>query len=355
MEAGNEISSEKDDPALACKNHSYSKQYGVIAKEGGPGLSHSHSHLHDGHGHTHAHEGMFHTHAPIHKIKTAFLLTCLILIVEIIGGLLSNSLALLSDAGHVLTDIAAIGLTWFALHQSQKPSNPSMTYGYYRSGILAALANGVSLLLITIWILWEAYGRFLHPQPIHGIWMFVSPVVGLVLNLYMGLGMRDEQDLNIKSSVLHMLGDAAASAGVMIGAVIILLTHWTFVDPILSVMIAFLIAYGAWRIVRQTVVILMEGMPKGIEFEHVVNVIKQIRGIEDVHDLHIWSITSGKNALSCHVVLDGTMTIRQSQDILREMEHQLIHLGIGHVTIQTEDGNHPHGSSELCATNETSV
>ncbi|WP_139234805.1 cation diffusion facilitator family transporter [Alicyclobacillus macrosporangiidus] len=310
---------------------------------------HDHGH---GHGHTHDHGDVFHSHAPADKMKTAFFLTLVILIVEVIGGLISHSLALLSDAGHVLTDIAAIGLSWFALKQEEKPSNEKMTYGYYRSGILAALINGMTLILITGWILWEAYGRFQKPEEVTPVWMFVSAGVGLLMNLYLGLGMRKEEDINVKSAVFHMLGDAAASAGVIVGGIIILVTKWYVVDPILSVLIALLIAFGAWKIVWQSVVILMEGTPKGIDFQKVVDEIKLVPGVQHVHDVHVWSITSGKNALSCHVVLDGDMTIRDSQKILRDMEHRLLHMGIGHVTIQTEDGDHPHDDSEFCAASE---
>jgi cobalt-zinc-cadmium efflux system protein len=305
---------------------------------------HNHEHTHD-----HDCHGVFHTHAPADKMEKAFLLTLIILVVEVLGGLLSHSLALLSDAGHVLTDLAAIGLSWYALKQAERPSTARMTFGYYRSGILAALINGVSLILITLWILVEAYQRFRYPEPVASTWMFVSAGVGLALNLYMGLGMRREADVNVRSAVLHMLGDAAASAGVIVGGLIILATHWYVVDPLLSVLIALLIAFGAWRIVRQTVVILMEGTPQGIDFEQVCTAIRNVPGVQDVHDVHIWSITSGQNALSCHIVLDGDMTIRDSQKVLRDMEHRLIHMGIGHVTIQVEDADHPHDDSALCA------
>lgn len=312
-------------------------------------MDHNHD---DGHGHDHDHGDVLHSHAPVGRMKRAFFLTLLILLVEVIGGLMSHSLALLSDAGHVLTDIAAIGLSWFALKQAEKPSNEKMTFGYYRSGILAALLNGITLILITIWILWEAYGRFQKPEAVTPLWMFASAGVGLLMNLYLGFGMRKEEDINVKSAVLHMLGDAAASAGVIVGGIIILATKWYVVDPILSVLIGLLIAFGAWRIVRQTVSILMEGTPRGVDFQKVVDEIRAIPCVLNVHDVHVWSITSGKNALCCHIVLDGDMTLRDSRKILRDMENRLIHMGIGHVTIQAEDADHLHDESELCATNE---
>lgn len=304
------------------------------------------------HSHDHDHGGVFHSHAPAGQMKKAFFLTLLILVVEVIGGILSHSLALLSDAGHVLTDIAAIGLSWFALKQSEKPPSEKMTFGYHRSGILAALINGITLIVITLIILWEAYSRFQHPEHVTPTWMFISAGVGLLMNLYLGLGMRHDENLNVKSAVLHMLGDAVASAGVIVGGIIILFTHWYVIDPILSVLIAILIAFGAWRIVKQTVGILMEGTPKGIEIDDIVKTIRSVSGIQDVHDVHVWSITDGKNALSCHAVLDGGMTIRDSQNILRKLEHELAHKNIGHVTVQTEDGDHPHDDSVLCADEE---
>lgn len=311
----------------------------------------THTHHHH-HGHDHQHGGVFHSHAPAGKMKLAFFLTLVILIVEVLGGWISGSLALLSDAGHVLTDIAALGLSWYAMKQAERPSNEKMTYGYYRAGILAAFINGITLIVITLWILFEAYHRFQHPEHVTPTWMFISAAIGLGLNLYLGLGMRHEDDMNVKSAVLHMLGDAAASAGVIVGGIIILFTHWYVVDPILSVLIALLIAVGAWRIVKQTVVILMEGTPNDVDLNKVIDAVRSVPGVQNVHDLHVWTITSGKNALSCHIALNGSTTVTASQSVVREIEHRLAHLNIGHVTIQTEDQNHPHDDDLLCATIE---
>lgn len=314
-------------------------------------MAHDHGHMDHSH-HEHHHDEVFHSHAPAGRMGIAFMLTCVILIVEFLGGLFSHSLALMADAGHVLTDVFAIGLSWFALRQGERPADESMTFGYHRSGILAAFINGMTLIVITFWILVEAYHRLHQLHAVDSMWMFISAGVGMLINLYMGLGMRHEEDLNVRSAVLHMLGDAVASAGVIIAGIIIMLTGLNIVDPLLSIAIALFIAYGAWRIVRQTIKILMEGTPTNVDFRQAVTAIHHVQGISDVHDVHLWSITSGKNALSCHVVLDGNMTVQQSQRILREVEHQLSHIGIGHVTIQIEDGSHPHGDSELCATKE---
>lgn len=300
------------------------------------------------HGHDHDHGDVFHSHAPIGKMKLAFFLTLIILVVELIGGFISHSLALLSDAGHVLTDIAAIGLSWFAMHQSQKPASEKYTYGYHRSGILAAFINAMTLIVIAVVILYEAIDRFKNPQPVGSTWMFISASVGLIMNLYLGFGLSKEDNINVKSAVLHMIGDALASAGVIVGGIIILFTGWDVVDPILSVLIALLIAFGAWKIVKQTVGILMEGTPKGVSLEEVIEKIRSIKGVLNVHDLHVWSITSGKNALSCHVVLNNQITFQESQVILREVEHKLQHIGIGHATIQIENEDHPHDVSAVC-------
>lgn len=248
-----------------------------------------------------------------------------------------------------MTDIVAIGLSWFALRQTEKPADINMTFGYYRSGVLAALINGMLLIIITLSILLEAYRRFQNPEPVQSTWMFISAGVGLLMNLYLALGMRREENINIKSAVLHMLGDAAASAGVIVGAFIILVTKWYVIDPILSVLIALLIAVGAWKIVKQTILILMEGVPQGINFQSVIDEIKAIQFIFNVHDLHIWSITSGRNAMSCHVVCASDMTIQQSQSLLRDIEHRLLHLSINHVTIQIENEEHQHSDSPFCS------
>ena len=300
-------------------------------------------------GHVHAHDHLPHTHAPAGKLRQAFFLTIAILAIEIAGGLLSHSLALLSDAGHVLTDIAALGLSWYATAQSGKPANERMTYGYHRSGILAALINGITLIVVALFILWQAYGRLRHPQPVSSTWMFIAAGTGLVMNLYLGMGMRGTDNLNLRAATLHMLGDAAASAGVIVGALVITFTGWVTIDPLLSILIAVLISFAAWRLVKQTVGILMEGTPHGIQMDRVVASIRGVPGIRDVHDVHVWSIDNNRNALSCHVVLNGNLSIRESQSILRSLEDSLCAQGIGHTTIQTEDGDHPHDDSVLCS------
>lgn len=281
-------------------------------------------------------------------MKTAFFLTLLIFAVEVAGGVVSGSLALLSDAGHVLTDIAAIGLSWYALRQATKPPTARMTFGYHRTGILAALVNAVSLIVIAIVIAAEAYRRMAHPHPVTGPAMFISAAIGLLINLYMGLGMRGSEDINVKSAVLHMLGDAAASAAVIVGGLVIWWTHWYIIDPVLSVLIAVFIAVGAWRILQQTVSVLMESTPRGIELNDVAEMIERVPGVAGVHDLHIWSLTTGRHALSCHVVLDGNPALDETQSIIHNIEEKLLNQNIGHATIQPEDLHHLHDNNLLC-------
>ncbi|MCL6636413.1 MAG: cation diffusion facilitator family transporter [Alicyclobacillus sp.] len=306
---------------------------------------HHHNHTHAGH--THGPWG--HAHAPAGKMQRAFWLTLLVLAAEIAAGWLAHSLALWSDAGHVLTDLGAIGLSWYTLQQAQRPANPRLTFGYHRSGILAALLNGLTLLAVTLFIVVEAYRRLQHPQPVAGGWMLAGALLSLMVNLYLALSLRHEHDLNVRSAVLHMVGDAAASAAVVVAALAMSVTGWYALDPLLSAGIAVLIAWGAWRVLRQTVHILMEGMPAGIELQQVVAAVKSVPGVHGVHDIHVWSISSGRNALSCHLVIDGNLTVRESQAILGEVEHRLLHLGIGHVTLQAEDASTPHNPSLLCA------
>jgi cobalt-zinc-cadmium efflux system protein len=289
------------------------------------------SHQHSGHHHVHTH-GM-----AKQTLRLAFFLTIIILVAELIGGLLANSLALLSDAGHVITDIFALGLAWFAIAQSERPANARKTFGYHRVGILAALANAVTLIAVALIIVLEAIQRFQHPEPIQPLIMFVSAGIGIAINLFIGFGLHKESDnLNVRAATLHVFGDVGASVGVIVAGIIILLTGWMPVDPLLSIGIALLIAVGALRILRETIDILLEAVPKDISMPKLVADMKHVGGVQDVHDLHVWSIASGMCALSCHVLIEdlppsGSSPILQSlNSMLSEQYH------IGHSTIQFE-------------------
>ncbi len=299
---------------------------------------------------SHDHAGHDHTHGMAKQtLRLAFFLSLIILAAELIGGILSHSLALLSDAGHVLTDIFALGLAWFATRQAEKPANARKTFGYHRVGILAALINALTLILIALWILWEAVHRFQHPEPIQPLVMFLSAGIGIVVNLYIGFGLQKEKDnLNMRAAALHVFGDVGASVAVIIAGLIILFTGWTPADPLLSVGIAGLIAVGAWRILRETTDILLEASPKGIEMPALVQDMKQVPGLLDVHDLHVWCITSGMNALSCHAMIPD-LPASESAVILHNLEAMLSEkYRIGHATVQFEC--HPH-QERYCSAN----
>src|SRR6266516_103927 len=267
---------------------------------------------------------------------------------EVGGGLLAHSLALLSDAGHALTDIFALGLAWFATAQAERPANARKTFGYHRVGILAALINAITLILVTIWIFYEAVQRFQHPEPIQPLFMFASAGVGIAVNLYIGFGLNKEQEnLNAKAAALHVFGDVGASVGVIVAGLVVLLTGWSPIDPILSVGIAVLIAVGAWRIVRETTDILLEATPKDINFSALVDDMKRVPEVRNVHDVHVWSITSGMYALSAHVQT-ANVPLNECAPILQEIEAMLRDkYRIGHSTLQLECDEHLGKCSEI--------
>ncbi len=284
-------------------------------------------------GHNHAH-GL-----TKRKLQVAFGLTAIILIVELAGGLIANSLALLSDAGHVLTDIVALGLAWFATAQAERPADAQRTFGYHRTGILAALLNAVTLIAIVGGIGYEAVARFSRPQAVEPGPLFLAAAVGIALNLYIGFGLRGESshNLNVRAAMLHVFGDVAASVGVIIAAAVIVLSGWYAADTIISLGIAALVAKGAWDILRETVDILMEATPRGVDLTRLVGDMVGVPGVQDVHDLHVWSIAGGLPVLSAHVLVADDRALSACDPLLRALNHLLDHeYGIAHTTIQIE-------------------
>jgi cobalt-zinc-cadmium efflux system protein len=321
---------------------------GVSDVPGHANQSHGHRHAHhgeDGHDHrhdnSHAHgAGHHHAHALTGaRLRSAFFLTMVILAVEVAGGLLSHSLALLSDAGHVLTDIAALGLAWFATLQAGRPPDARKTYGYHRTGILAALANAVTLIVIVAVIGYEAIDRLRHPAPVTPWLMFAAAAVGIVVNLYIAAGLRHEGDenLNTRAALLHVLGDIGASVGVIVGGLVIMLTGWYAADPLISLCIAVLIARGAWAVLGETVSILMEGTPSGVDVARLVRDVTSIANVTDMHDLHVWSIAGGMTALSAHVLVRDDCSLSACDGLLTRVNALLADkYRIMHTTIQFE-------------------
>lgn len=297
-------------------------------------------------------------------LRRALALTCVILLVELAGGLVSHSLALLSDAGHVLTDVFALGLAWFAVEQAKRPADRRRSYGYQRVSILAALVNSVTLIVIVIAIAYEAVRRLAHPEPVQGAVVIVTALIGIAVNAYVVFGLRGEtRSLNMRAAFLHVAGDIGASVGVVIAGVVILLTGWLYIDPILSLGIAALIAFGAWRIVRETVNLLLEGTPSEIDLAAVSDEIKHTDQVVSLHDLHVWALSSEDTALSVHVVV-GDCPLGDAEHLVRDLEQRLCsRFDIGHTTIQVEschpcgeihhgagEHNHPHSHIALTST-----
>jgi cobalt-zinc-cadmium efflux system protein len=272
------------------------------------------------------------------KLRLALYLTVFILAVELVAGFLAHSLAVLSDAGHVFTDLAALGLAWYAAIQAERPADASKTFGYHRTEILAALVNAATLLIIVGVISFEAVLRFQHTQHVQPGLMSAAALVGIAVNLYIAysLGHQHDSSLNLRAALLHVFGDVAAGAGVLVAAVLIALTGWYVADPLISLLIAALIARGAWDILRETVDILMESTPRGLEIDEMVREMTRAPGVVHVHDLHVWTISGGKRVLSAHVHLDDQRLsdceahVRALNEMLRR------NYGIDHSTLQIE-------------------
>ncbi len=272
------------------------------------------------------------------RFAFAIALTSVTFLAELIGGLWTNSLALLADAAHVFTDLFALVLSLMAIRLANLPATDRRTYGWHRAEILAALVNGSVLVLICLGILYEAWGRLLEPQAVKSREMFLIAIVGLTMNLVVAsrLHGHSRDDLNVRSAFLHVVGDAVASVGVIVGGVIIFFTGWYIVDPLISMAIVAIILVGAVRILREALHILLEGVPRRIDIQEVVARMRDVPGVSDVHHLHVWSICSHITALSAHVDIDPEYRLRQGE-IVGEMERMLEHdFHIVHSTLQVE-------------------
>jgi cobalt-zinc-cadmium efflux system protein len=301
------------------------------------------AHLHtDTHEHDHEHDSDHHLRQVAaggkRDILIALSITLLMMIAEAIGGLLSNSLALLSDAGHMLTDNLALLLSFFAMTFASLPATDRKTFGFYRLEILAAFVNGIVLVLISLYIMYQAYLRMVHPQPVHGMLMLVIAIIGLVANIIGALFLfkHSHNSLNIRGAYLHIVGDALSSVGVVIGGVIILYTGWYLIDPILSIMISLVIIYGSWSLVKESVNILLESAPAHVNIDTVAAEIAKIKGVREAYHIHVWTITSGVYALSAHVLIDDQL-VSGSRELLENIRGLLAdRFKVLHSTIQLE-------------------
>lgn len=301
-------------------------------------------------GHNHSHD---HTHGANKKVLfLSFMIITGYMIVEAIGGFVTNSLALLSDAGHMLSDSIALAIALFAFKLSEKAASPHKTYGYKRFEILAAVLNGVTLVGIALYIFYEAIGRFINPPDVATTGMLIISVIGLAVNILvawiMMSGADTKDNLNMRGAFLHVMSDMLGSVGAIIAALLMMFFGWGWADPLASVIVAVLVLRSGYYVTKTAVHILMEGTPQNVDAEEIIQIISQTKGIESIHDLHIWTITSGLNALSCHAVVEGGLTIAESEKMLNDIEHHLKHKGISHVTIQLETAAHQHEQSIIC-------
>lgn len=301
------------------------------------------------HNHNQHHD---HAHGANKKALTiSLILIASFMIVEIIGGMLTNSLALLSDAGHMLSDAISLAVALAAFKMGEKAADSARTFGYRRFEILAAVFNGVTLIVIAVFIVVEAAGRFVNPPEVATTGMLIIAALGLIINIIVAkiLMSGDTHDnLNMKGALLHVFGDLLGSVAAIVAALSIMFFGWGFMDPLASVIVAILIAVSAFRILRQSLNVLMEGVPENIDVDTVINTINNIEGVEDAHHLHVWSISSGMNAMSIHVVVNGTLNVHETQKIIHRIDEKMKHENIEHVTVQVECKHHEHDDELLC-------
>ena len=333
------------------------RSYDCVAtsRQQGNARHHGHGHAHDhGHGHAHGHahdhshgEGKAFDHgAHVHHrehgaadvtaaLKWALVITAIFMVAEVVGGIVSNSLTLLADAGHMLTDVAALAFSLFVAWLSRQPATPKRTYGYLRFEILAALLNGATLLAVSAWIVWEAIARLRQPPEVGTGVMFVVAAGGVVVNIVAARLLHGGADhsLNVRGAYLHVLSDLLGSVAAVIAAVLMHYFHWQLADPIASILMTILIVRSSWSLVRESVDILLESTPEHIDVAEVRTRLEAVPEVESVHDLHVWTLTSGVVAMSAHAVVREAAV---HQRALEMMTAEAAAMGIHHTTIQLE-------------------
>ncbi|MER8570487.1 cation diffusion facilitator family transporter [Mesorhizobium sp. M1338] len=311
----------------------------------------AHTHDHSGHDHTGHDHGPGHVHGSTDK-KRVLIAACLtggFMVAEALGGILTGSLALLADAGHMLADSIALGLAWYAFHLAGRPATVRLTYGFGRVKTLVAYTNGIAIFVIALWIVYEAWGRLRAPAPVLGGPMLVVAILGLLVNIgsFLVLHGGDRENLNMRGAILHVLGDLLGSAAAIAAALVILTTGWTPIDPILSVLVSLLILYTAWSLMRAAAHVLLEGVPPSLDRDLIARDIEAtVRGVREVHHMHVWSLDGTSNMATLHACLDEGVDAHQAVSAVKKRlasEH-----GISHATVEPEfgqcaDDSHEHG------------
>lgn len=304
-----------------------------------------------GHHHDHGHE---HGHSSSNKkiLLISFVIITTYMVVEAIGGYMTNSLALLSDAGHMLSDSLALAIALLAFKFGEKAVSTGKTYGYRRFEILAATLNGLTLIGIALYIFYEAIERFANPPEVATVGMLIISTIGLLINILvawiMMRGGDTEHNLNMRGAFLHVISDMLGSIGAIAAALLMMFFGWGWADPLASIIVAVLVLRSGFIVSKSSLHVLMEGTPRNIIVEDIAQAILKIDGVQGVHDLHIWSITSNMHALTAHIVVDGNKTVYEAEALLHKVEHMLEHKDIHHATLQVESEKHKHEDSLLC-------
>ncbi|GBF76163.1 cation transporter [Paenibacillus sp. 598K] len=304
------------------------------------------------HNHNHAHD---HSHGHTNNKKVllfSFLIITIYMIVEAVGGYVTNSLALLSDAGHMLSDSVALGIALLAMIFGQKAANRGKTYGYRRFEMLAALLNGITLIGISGYIFYEAISRLSHPPEVATTGMLIISSIGLFVNLLvawmMMRGGDTEHNLNMRGAYLHVISDMLGSVGAIVAALLMIFFGWGWADIAASVIVAALVLRSGYQVTRSSIHVLMEGAPAGVELDALLQQIRSVPGVRGIHDVHIWTITSSQHAFTAHIEVDGGLTLDETSAMREEIEHRLAHEDIQHVVLQFESSSHTHDRSLLC-------
>jgi cobalt-zinc-cadmium efflux system protein len=304
-----------------------------------------------GHDHSH-HEHSHHDHSVVlTSLNRAFILSItlniIFVIVEFCAGFLSHSLSLISDAGHNLADVGSLALSLLAFRLLRVKSNDHYTYGYRKTTVLAALFNAVILLVSVGIIIYEAIHRFMRPEPIPGMTIAIVAGIGIIINSVTALSFlsNKDKDINVKSAYLHLVTDAVVSLGAVIGGIIIYYTNWFWIDSALSIVIAIVILYSTWGLLKGSLRLSLDGVPKNIHLDEIKSTALNMPGVKDFHHVHVWAISTTENALTAHLVLSKETSIEQEQKIKHELKHELEHKNVHHITIETERENEHCGDA----------